>query len=213
MYQNFILFFSLLTLLIACNPGDQNTRNTTYGPGDLLLEIADDRRFISTDDVADRIINKDPSIQLIDVRSAKEYQEFALPDAINIPLEGTFEESARTIMNFEKYTFIFYSNDDIIAEDVWILNRRTGCTDCYIMKGGLNKWVETIMDPKEPPATASSDIQELYKFRQAASRYFAGGSREMNPEPFYVAPKPATKKVVKLTPKKVEEEEEEEEGC
>ena len=53
------------------------------------------------------------------------------------------------------------------------------------MKGGLNEWVETIMNPQEPPATASSEIQEQYQFRMAASRYFAGGSREMNPEPFY----------------------------
>lgn len=208
-YLSINFFFIGFLVLSGCQ-GNQSEQSKKFNnPHQLLLELADDRRFISTDVVADRIINDDPSLRLVDVRPAEDFQYFSLPNAINIPLKNTFVESSKDYLNFEKYTYIFYSNDDILAEQAWILNRRLGCSDCYIMKGGLNKWVETIMNPLEPPATASSEAQEQYRFRLAASRYFAGGSREISPEPFYAAPKTTSKKAVKLSTK----EEEEDEGC
>ncbi len=205
----FAFLCSLLFLFWGCTQHADSEET----PNQLLLDIADHRRFLSTDKVADLLINKDPSFKLVDVRSPEAFKTFALPRAINLPLNNTFLEKAQQL-DCEKYSYIFYSNDDIYAEQAWMLNRRVGCQSAYVMKGGLNHWVETIMQPTAPPATASSKELDLYQFRKAASRYFAGGSREMKPEPFYQStPQKAPKKVVKLSPKKVKKEVEEEEGC
>jgi len=71
---------------------------------------------------------------------------------------------------------IFFSNSDIYAEQAWIVAARYGFTNIYIMKGGLNCWVETIMKPVPPPSTASNYEIDLYEFRRGACTYFAGGN-------------------------------------
>ena len=74
-----------LGLIIAAVP--ENTTNPYKLTAEQLLEeVKNGTQFISTDEVADLIISKDPSLQLIDVRSAAEYEKFNLPNSINIPL-------------------------------------------------------------------------------------------------------------------------------
>ena len=43
------------------------------------------------------------------------------------------------------------------------------------MKGGLNSWFETIIQPTAPGETASELEREQYQFRKGASIYFSGG--------------------------------------
>lgn len=42
---------------------------------DMLLAILDDSRYVSTDEIASMLINNDPSIQLIDVRTPEQYKD------------------------------------------------------------------------------------------------------------------------------------------
>ena len=75
-------------------------------PEQLLTEIADDARFISTDELAKGMVNSDPSIFLIDVRSVEEYNKYSLPGAFNIPIadilnedwQAYFEQDAKKII-------------------------------------------------------------------------------------------------------------------
>ena len=75
-----------------------------------------------------------------------------------------------------------------------------------MLKGGLNGWIENILQPKEPSETASSEELELYQFRLAARNYFTGLSTELKLEPYLLPIK--KKSPPKVVKKKVEEEEE-----
>ncbi len=158
-------------------------------PKDLLLAIADETRFYSTDDVAHMIIGQDPSLQLIDVRDTAEYAKFHLPGALNIPLEKILDGKNLDLLGAEEQQHVFYSDGTIRANQAWVLTRRMGYNNTYVMKGGLNRWVETIMVPPVPPSAAPSEAFEQYDFRLAACRYFQGGT--------------ATNPVKKQTPVKV----------
>jgi len=170
----------LLGFIIFLLPFKQNRNELS--PENLLLEITNNDRFYSTDDVARLIISGDPSIQLIDVRSAEEFAKFRLPGAINIPLSHILDKDEVGDLEWEGYlnqdikTNIFYSNGSIYANQVWMLTKRLNFPNNYLMKGGLNRWVETIMRPKKPLKSASNDYWKQYTFRKAASIYFGGGS-------------------------------------
>ncbi len=145
-------------------------------PVELLAEINDPARYVTTDQVAQKIIDQDPSIVLVDVRSEKENQEFSLPGALNIPMAELLNTEYTDMLDPATQDIIFFSNSDIYAEQAWIVAARYGFTNIYIMKGGLNCWVETIMKPVPPPSTASNYEIDLYEFRRGACTYFGGGN-------------------------------------
>lgn len=197
----------------ACDavPTD-NELNGPVDPHQLLLEINDQRRFISTDQIADLLINQDPSLLLIDVREPVAFQDFALPQSVNIPLESLLSAEAQSLIECGKYMIVFYSYDDIHADQAWILQRNRGCQNMFVLKGGLNEWTKTIIQPEEPLQTAGSESWELYDFRMAARKYFTGGAVELEALPYLppVLQKQSVKSIT-LQPKKVVKEEEE--GC
>ena len=184
----------VLGVILAFLPEKQH--NTEIGPNKLLSELNDNTRFVSTDDVADLIIKAIPSVQLIDVRPAKEYNKFSLPNAINIPLDSILLPDWEAYIDQEGVKTIFFSNGTVYASQAWMLSRRQGFSNIFIMKGGLNRWIETIMQPKEPDQTASTTDIALYQFRKAAGQYFGGGTQVTS------SSKKKKKKVVKKRKRK-----------
>ena len=69
---------------------------------------------------------------------------------------------------------VFISNDDIRADQTWVLTKRLGVDGTYVMKGGLNCWMQTIIEPSQPDADAPSVDHALYAFRKGAQIYFTG---------------------------------------
>jgi rhodanese-related sulfurtransferase len=143
-------------------------------PHQLLHDIGAETRFFSTDRVAAMLIDRDPSLHLIDVRDEASYNKFHLPGAVNIPLDKILSEENTDILSGDEQTHVFYSNGTIRANQAWVLTRRMGYMNTYVMQGGLNRWIETIMNPPLPPSSASSDAFDLYDFRVAAGNYFRG---------------------------------------
>lgn len=189
------VFFAALLFILGAGllfiPEKQNLNETA--PEQLLSELFYQTRYISTDEVAERIINEDPSLFLVDVRMADYYFEYSLSGAANIPLEEILYPDWEDYLAQEYVDIVFFSNGDIFAEQAWMLASRMGYENLYIMKGGLNCWFEIIINPVKPEVTASSTEFDLYEFRKGASQYFAGGelisSDEVTAEPIVVSRK------------------------
>lgn len=206
----------LLVLVLMFIP--QKNEADEQSPESLLLELNDINRQISTDKMAELIINKDPTLLPIDVRPKVEFDKFTIPGAVNLPLEKMLDkDAASTYLKSEHMMKVFFSNDDLYSNQAWMIAKRQGFNDVYLMKGGLNQWVETILQPMEPAPTAPQEAFSLYQLRKATSQYFIGGSEELEPEKYRVAIKPKTqpvtsKKKIEVAPKK-KKKVEEEEGC
>ena len=65
----------------------------------LLAEISTGTQFVSPDEVAGKIISKDPSIQLIDVRNPRDFDMFSLPGAVNVPLQDILSPEHDDLLN------------------------------------------------------------------------------------------------------------------
>jgi len=189
-------FYYLAPVLIILALGlvllPESKHSKELNPRHLLLEINDQTRFQSTDQVAKAIINKDPFYALVDVRTAAEYATWSLPNAMNIPLADILKPEYSETLNQTSRRIVFFSNNDIYAEQAWMLCRRQGFRNLYVLKGGLNAWMSTIINPSEPPVTASKEEFEQYEFRKGASQFFVGTGEVNLPD------KPAEKPKAKI---------------
>ncbi|HAG15339.1 MAG TPA: hypothetical protein DCG69_02285 [Bacteroidales bacterium] len=145
---------------------------------DMLLAVLDDSRFLSTDEVANMILNRDPSLLLIDVRKADQFSEFNLRGAVNLPLDSLLTEGADMYLSQTAKTKVFYSNGSIYSSQAWLLSKRKGYKNVFIMRGGLNQWIETIMQPTEPKPGEPQTAFQTYEARKGASQFFGGGSAD-----------------------------------
>ncbi len=145
-------------------------------PCDIINIVSQSDKFISTDELARRLMSDDPTLTIIDLRSKREFLSYSLPGAINIPIEKIMDNDSKDIIDQNVQTVIFYSNSSELSAKAWMLTKRMGYENNYILQGGLNKWVETILKPTQPVETASREDFERYNFRLAASAYFGGGS-------------------------------------
>ena len=175
MNRNYI-FLTILMLVLAVGTlfltSDDEPKQ--IAPEELLQEIIQPTRYVTTDQVAKMIIQGDPSLLMVDVRPAAEYEEFALPGSLNIPLEELLNDGNLAYFGVPGIKVVFISNDDIRADQTWVLTKRLGIDGTYVMKGGLNSWIQTIIDPSQPNADAPSVDHELYAFRKGAQIYFTG---------------------------------------
>jgi rhodanese-related sulfurtransferase len=144
-------------------------------PKALLNDINENTRYVSVDELAERLINGDPSVQLIDVRDPYDYMDFALPGAENMPLPEMLLEEYLQMLDAYGKDFIFYSNGDIIANQAWVIAHRMEYKNLYVLKGGVNCWFETIIQPKAPAQSEPQEAIDLYQFRLGARQYFTGG--------------------------------------
>ncbi len=143
-------------------------------PEETLYEINNQARFLSPHFVARHIIEDDPGLFLVDVRSEMEFAEYNIPGSVNIPLTDLLNSKWEPYLDQEGMKIVFYSNGDLYADQAWMLGTLKGYTNLYIMEGGLNDWFNIIIQPKLPPETASIEAFERYSFAKAASIYFGG---------------------------------------
>lgn len=172
-------FLSILLVVLALGlvilPGKNDPKETN--PRLLLSSVAEKSRYLSVDQITQRIIENDPSLMLIDLRPASQFKTFSLPGSMNIPTDSVLSSTNVEIFNQPGKDKVFYANSDLTAEMAWMLCSRFSLKRIYVMKGGLSEWFQTIIEPKSIPVTASSADLELQRFRNAARQYFTGAGQ------------------------------------
>ncbi len=159
----------------------------------LLSNVISPERYITTDYLADKLISQDPSYLLIDVRDEESYNTYTLQNAISIPLAKLLDEDSEMYLNQDQFNIVLFSNDNFYADQAWILCNRLDYKNLHVLKGGINEWYNTIINPIKPTEDMPATAFELFTFRKAASMYFGVAY----PEQFKAA------KVKKVIPKKV----------
>ncbi len=134
-------------------------------------------RFIHTDELAFKLMHNEFTPALVDVRDAEAFESFAMPGAINIPLEDILNPQWRSFFR-SKEEVVIYSNSGVITEDAYILLHQAGIDNVRILQGGLNEFFTLIFDenheqlnPRDPVYKHKVD---MYNFRAKAAKYFQG---------------------------------------
>jgi len=173
--KNIVLLGMLLLGVVIAMVPENTTKPYKLTAKQMLVEVQGAAQMVSADEVAHWLISKDPSIQLIDVRTPDEYQKYHLEGAINIPVSAILEDENRDYLDQGVKMNILYSNGTVASHQSWMILRQLGFENNYVMQGGLNYWFDTIMNPEEPSVTSPNEEFAKYDFRKAASGALGGG--------------------------------------
>ncbi len=173
----YILIMLAGALIVAVLPESVKVDKEIF-PRQLIDDATHGDKYISTDNLAKAKMLSDPSIVLVDVRSAADYTKYSLPGAMNIQIADILSEDNAGLLSNDVYTFVLYSNGSLESTKAWLILRRIGLTNIKVLEGGLNMWIETILQPKPLTYMATPELTAQYEFRKSASRYFGLASAD-----------------------------------
>lgn len=141
-----------------------------------MLELTGDANYINTqnvnfmtsDELAFRIIDEDPKLQLIDVRSEKEFAGFSLPHAVNILPQDLFGKQNLQVLDNPAKKKVFYANNENDAKRAAVLASLIGFKNNYVLKGGLAEFNNLIINYKKPLAINTKAEIDTDRFRTKA---------------------------------------------
>lgn len=195
-----ILVFLVLGIYVSVT-GIKNQEYKETNPDQLFLDLIESTRYFTVEEVAQMIISQDPSIQLIDVRDSVYYHKFTLNGAINIPLKDILDPDNRVYLDQNVYKTIFFSNGSSDADIAWMISNRMGLKNTYVMLGGLNTWVDHILEPQDHSVIWDKVDDQMYQYRKGASIYFGGEAIDAEDASEKMKPK---KPLIKRKKKEVE---------
>jgi hypothetical protein len=108
-YLFLILTAPLVILIILALPGKRSFRFS----GEAVLEQIGQKTHIISVHKFKELKDGEPGIQLVDLRGANEFADGHLPDAVNMPVEKTYQ-----------------------ADKYWILFRQMGIENLYVLETG-----------------------------------------------------------------------------
>lgn len=162
----------LLGLILALSPAGTR-KASSLTPQALAETITNEGDHLAAEELAKWLIDKKPDLLIVDLRSAEEFAQYHIPDAVNIPFTKLFEPEAQEILSNDK-TIVLYSNGGTHAAQAWVLLQQMNI-ESYALLGGLNYWTEAILQPKAPNALAADPEILKYQFQKSAAGYFAPG--------------------------------------
>ncbi len=167
-------FLFVLGLILAFAPVDR-AGHITPDTADLVNELQHRNYYISADDLAHSIIDKESGFVVVDVRGKEDFEKYHIPGSVNIPVtELLNNEYLREAA--QNNTIILTSNGNTLASQAWLLLKQRGFKDVYILGGGMNYWVEAFGNPRKPTGAYTDDELFRYEFRKAAAPVMMGAN-------------------------------------
>ncbi len=124
---------------------------------------------ISVDELAIRLLKKDKSLQLIDVRNIKEFNKIALPNAYHTEVNNLFSKSWNKILNTRGKINIFYSDDELNAKKAASIAKELDVKNVYVLEGGFNNFEKEYLNLNTENLNTTNYNYDLIRFRKEAS--------------------------------------------
>lgn len=135
---------------------------------ELALIVENKVDHVSAEELADWIIQGKSDYRLIDLRTDKEFVEYHIPTAENVPLPDL---NNYAMTRNEK--IVLYSEGGIHAAQAWFLLKAMGYKGVYMLFGGLDEWNDKILFPKIPENPTKDQLAAFDKIKEV-SKYFGG---------------------------------------
>jgi hypothetical protein len=125
---------------------------------------------IPADKLADEIVNNYYALNIIDVRSPQEFEEFHLPMAINIPFENMMERQYEPLFRQRLKNNIFYADSDTLVRMACLKAKYIGKSENMIMRESAREFREMFYLTEAPSPDAPKNELQTYTFRTTAAR-------------------------------------------
>jgi rhodanese-related sulfurtransferase len=164
----------------------------------LLAQVADHRyqtshpaRYMTADELAFRLLDDDPRLLVVDLRSDGEHERWALPSSVSMPLAGLLTKEWAPLLGRRHTTKVFVDEDGSQALRAALLAQRLGYDDARVLQGGVQEFRHAILEYQAPTPTPDAALSDTDRFRSEARVLLTKRIEEARAKPAQV------KKVVK----------------
>ena len=154
------------------------SRQIVIKPGELVRTIEGEEYHIDPETISKWLVEGNEDFLLIDVRSAEEFAQGHIKNAMNIPLPELIKQETIDELDTDKL-IILYSNGMSHAVQAWVVLHSAEITDIAVLEGGLNYWNKHILNPAPPGMYASNDEILIYKTKAAIANALGGGNLDI----------------------------------
>jgi rhodanese-related sulfurtransferase len=135
---------------------------------ELALSTVNNSDKINVLELADWIIKDKSDYTLVDLREEKEFTEYFIPTAVNIPLE-TLPEAG--LLRNQK--IILYADNNLESAQAWFILKSNDYRGVYLLDGGLENWKNEVLFPKLAADATTEQIVEFEKIKEIC-QFFGG---------------------------------------
>lgn len=176
------IFAALIIAVIMIFLPGQDRKRYSFNPDAIAATINESREHVTPGDLSQWIIQGKNDFILVDIRSKEEFAEGHIKTAKSIPLALLLKRSTMEREFIDGKMVILYSNGTSHAAQACLVLKTAGI-DCYVLEGGYNYWIETVLKPAEPVAGAADDEILKYRAAQSVADHFGGaGQSKQNVE-------------------------------
>jgi rhodanese-related sulfurtransferase len=118
--------------------------------------------LMTADELAFRLLDQNPSIQLVDIRDPESFAKNGLPTAVNIPIEEFFGKQWDAILGARGKTKVFFGEDESAAAAAATLATLLGYKRARVLQGGLREFTNTILQAHEPARELTPEEHDTY---------------------------------------------------
>jgi rhodanese-related sulfurtransferase len=155
-----IIVIALLAGLIMVSVQSQhkfafvNTAETVH------KELVSAKQFVTPDEAQAMLSATDKKPIFIDVRNPRKFDNFHLPNSINIPMQQVLDEQYKPLWNNGELKVLF-GTDTRQADQVRTLLIQFGYTNVSVLHGGSNYWKQNMINSGPFTSKAEYDDEKL----------------------------------------------------
>jgi rhodanese-related sulfurtransferase len=126
--------------------------------------------IMSADELAFRMVDSEPNVQVVDVRTPEEFAGMALPGSRNIQMREFFGKEWQGLFaqRHVKKVKVVVADDENAERAACLLLENLGYENVAALEGGLPQFQRTILDDKPFAPTGSRWDNEVKTFRENA---------------------------------------------
>jgi rhodanese-related sulfurtransferase len=127
-------------------------------------------RYMDTDELAFRLMDRDPRLLVVDVRPEEAYKGLPLPASVNVPLDELIGRQWAPVLGRRHAIRVFVDEEGPDALQGALLAERLGYDDVRVLRGGLSELRRTFLEGSDAPSSALRTAAEIdaQRFRSEA---------------------------------------------
>ena len=108
---------------------------------------------------------EDDKMQVIDFRSEKEYTKMSLPKSTLFTIDNLFEKEPNKVLTLKHKINVFIADDELTERKIAIIATELGYKRIKILQGGLNSFMDQILNfkPIENPKTLDEEYTNRFR--------------------------------------------------
>lgn len=141
-----------------------------------LINEVSDARYISShpvntmdaDELAFRIVDREPNVQIVDLRSPEEYAKLALPGSSNMTLRDFFSKEWTQLFSQRHVKKVLLSDNENDERAGYLLLQKLGYENLAVLQGGFTAFNKTILTPSTFIPAGNRWDNDVREFREQA---------------------------------------------